>query len=449
MRLIGRYEIRGLLGRGGMSAVYKVAMPVTGKIVALKLLAPGELLLEMVGRAELERLFRVEAVTMARINHPHIADVWDYDEHQGRPFFVMEYFCTNLGLCIGEHFMVEEPSRPLEVEKVFLYGQQILAGLFCLHQAGIVHRDLKPYNILITEQDTVKIADFGMSKLHNERFPDSPNVRVGSPYYSAPEQEREPESADRRADLYSMGVMLFRMLTGRLPMVGENQGFGATDRVLAAEWHDFFTQALARDPEARYQDARQMSQALTGLEELWHGSKQAACRFYRPAAAAPSQPRQPERPRHQPVKIAPPAAAKLFGLDQLWRPLTCTRNDFEARGEIIIDHATGLAWQQGGSDFHLNWPAAQAYIAQLNETAHGGFTTWRLPTVNELVTLISPRQEIDDYCIAPLFDRAKKWLWSADRRSFVAAWYVGMDLGFVGRQDFTCLLFARGVCSLA
>lgn len=304
MRKIGRYEIKGLLGRGGMSTVYKVAMPVTGKIVALKLMSPPEILKEVMGLEELRRLFIAEAVTMARIRHPHIADVWDCDEHQGMPFFVMEFLCNNLGLFINEHFRSEEESRPLEEEKIFHYGSQVLDGLACLHQAGIIHRDIKPYNILLTDLDTVKIADFGMSKLHGEHFPNAGNLNVGSPFYAAPEQEADPDSVDGRADLYATGVMLFRMLFGVLPEPGLEQ-LPSPPAVLEREWTRFFQLALARKPEKRFATARKMQQALMELEQKWEQEKENVCQVFFYRATGKIHGPGPSNPAHRGVECPP------------------------------------------------------------------------------------------------------------------------------------------------
>ncbi len=448
MRYIGRYRIQGLLGKGGMATVYKVEMPVTDKVVALKLMTPPSLLVDIMGEEELKHLFISEAVTMTGLHHPNIADVWDVDEHDGKPFFIMEFYCNNLGLFIGETFRVEERSRVLEVEKVFHYGRQVLEGLACLHQAGIIHRDIKPYNILITDQDTVKIADFGMSKLHGDPFPGPGNLKVGSPFYAAPEQEQNPDDVDERADLYSTGVMLYRMLTGELPdhhAAGGNKSI----TILDEEWHDFLRVAVAKNPAERFQSAGDMLHNLMELEKRWHEKKENVCRFYVPPEnETTGDPDERNILRSEAAKIKPSKARNYFGLDNLWRPLARFTNDFETReGGIVVDHTTKLIWQQAGTPYHVTWEQAHHYIDRLNNDSFAGRQNWRLPTVNELTSLLTVKMDIGDYCIDPIFDSSKKWLWSADRRSYVAAWYVSMDMGFVAWQDFSCYNYLRAVCT--
>jgi serine/threonine protein kinase len=193
MKKIGKYEVCGLLGKGGMGTVYKVRMPVVGKVVALKLFRPHPNLVTLLGEEETRRYFVKEAITMAGLRHPNIVAIWDFHGSKDLTFFVMEYFCNNLGLIIGETYRVEEPSRIVSVDKAIDYTRQILVGLSRLHQAGIIHRDIKPYNILVTDQNTVKITDFGLSKLRGEDFGKPSNLMVGSPYYAAPEQEEDPK----------------------------------------------------------------------------------------------------------------------------------------------------------------------------------------------------------------------------------------------------------------
>jgi serine/threonine protein kinase len=450
MRRIGRYEVCGFLGKGGTSTVYKVKLPVVGKVVALKLLAPHPNLVDLLGEEEVKRRFVAEALTMAHLRHPNLLAIWDFDESEGRPFLVMEYYCNSLGVMIGEHYEVERPSRVLSVEKALHYVRQVVFGLSCLHEAGIVHRDIKPYNVFITDEDTVKIGDFGLSKLRGERVSGPKNLVVGSPYYAAPEQERAPEAVDGRADLYSVGVMLYRMLAGVLPIDGWTR-LSRLNPDLDQAWDAFVEQAVASEREERFSSGRAMLAALDELAAQWEEKKEKACRLPEPPSSEAQTAVETGRPlRAEEVRVRPRDARRIFGLDGLWRPERYLANDLRAGGDraTVTDAATGLMWQQGGSDYPVNWEDAKAYVGRLNLERFSGFDDWRLPTVNELMSLLIPPPRIVDLCIASVFDSGKRWLWSCDRRSATAAWYVSADMGFVYWQDRTCYYYVRAVRSL-
>ena len=202
MRTIGKYQVIGLLGRGGMGRIFKVVHPVIGKIAALKLLDPNPLLMELVGAEKLRDMFVSEATTLAGLRHPNIASILEFDETDGKPFYLMDYYVNNLGVMIGESNRPDYPSRIISIEKAIYYIRQTLQGLDCLHHHDIIHRDIKPHNLLITDQDTVKICDFGLSKLRGEQFAGPPSLKVGSAWYAPPEQEEEPDAVDISADLY-------------------------------------------------------------------------------------------------------------------------------------------------------------------------------------------------------------------------------------------------------
>jgi len=448
MRRIGRYEVCGLLGKGGMSTVYKVRIPVIGKIAALKLLAPHPHLVALVGMDGIRRRFESEALALGRLRHANIVGIWDYGEAGGQPFFIMEYYCNNLGLVIGETYRLEHPSRILSLDKTLHYGRQILAALSCLHQAGIVHRDLKPANVLLTDDDRVKLCDFGLSRLRGEPFPRPPNLMVGSPYYAAPEQEVDPDSVDARADLYAMGVLLRRLVTGRLGMGGEDRASGHNSN-LDSRWDSFLGRAAAPDRRDRFGSARGMAAALEQISRDWEARKAETCRL--PPARQPlGQERPAEVPslRNRAIKAGSRQGPEVFGLDELWRPRRYFAGDFrENEDGTVTDRATGLTWERDGSDFPMTWDQAHDYVAHLNAARFAGRTTWRLPTVAELLSLLSEAPYEDDLCIPPVFAQDRRWLWSCDRRSFVAAWYVSIDLGFVSWQDFSCPYFVRAVCS--
>jgi serine/threonine protein kinase len=451
MQRIGRYIIRGLLGRGGMARVYKVTLPMIDKTAALKLLDPDPLLAKLMGPQKLRDLFISEARTMAALNHPNIVAIHDFDLAQGRPFYVMDFFANNLGAMIGESYRIEKPSRTIPTEKALIYTRQTLNGLACLHDAGIIHRDIKPFNLLVTARDTVKVCDFGLSKLRGETFRGPDNLNVGSPYYAAPEQEKNPDTVDPSADLYAVGVMFHRMLTGLLPAADpQSRDYHPPSRLnadLDDAWDRFAAKAVAFRPEQRFPSAAAMLGALDALETHWQERKEQTCAVAPPAAPL-DHARASGPPRSLPVKAPPKEAEAVFNLDRLWRPSGYIRNDFKAApGGVVEDRATGLVWQRSGSAFPRDWQAAREYIRRLQGEQFGGRRGWRLPTVNELITLLKPAPRIQDLCVAPVFDATQRWIWSADRRSFVAAYYVDTTLGFVGWQDFSAPFYVRAVCS--
>ena len=318
MRRIGKYEICGLLGKGGMAKVYKVRIPVIGKVAALKLLSPHPNLVDLLGKDEIKRLFVTEAVTMASLRHPHIVAVWDFQDSDDLSFFVMEYYCNNLGIMIGETYRVEEPSRTVAVDKAIDYTRQILVGLSRLHEAHIVHRDIKPYNILITDEDRVKISDFGLSKLRGETFQGPPNLRVGSPYYAAPEQEEDPDQVDARADIYPVAIMLYRMLTGTLP-IEPFKRLSQVNADLDPNWDAFIDKAIATDRDKRFASAKEMLGSLDALSSAWEEKKEKVCQM--PQMSAPKRLQSKKKLRVQAIKVAPGKARKVFGLNKLWCPI--------------------------------------------------------------------------------------------------------------------------------
>jgi serine/threonine-protein kinase len=334
------------------------------------------------------------------------------------------------------------------------YARQTLSGLARLHYAGIVHRDMKPFNLLLTNDGTVKIIDFGLSRLRGEEGPGTPDtLKVGSPYYTAPEQESDPDAAGPRSDLFSVAVMLYRLLTGRLPFDDEQQRTAAQAAALACQvnpdlddpWEDFFCRALAGDPAERSHSALAMRDALAGLEDHWRRRVEQICRL----EDLEAEPVPPSRraPRHEPVHTGPVPAHDVFEVDELARPLAYAEHDFEQheQADVVVDKATGLAWQRSGAPYPLDGDAALQYVEDLNRERLDGHADWRLPTVDELCTILRRPPELGDFCAEPVFDTAQRILWSADRRSFAASWHVHASMGYVGWQDNTCGAWVRAV----
>jgi serine/threonine-protein kinase len=343
---------------------------------------------------------------------------------------------------------VEEPSRIVRVDKAIHYTRQILEGISRLHQAAIIHRDIKPYNILVTDQDTVKITDFGLSKLRGETFQGPDNVMVGSPYYAAPEQEEDPNQVDVRADIYPVGVMFYRMLTGALP-IDSFRPLRECNPDLDADWDTFVLKAIAKDRESRFSSAKEMLQALDELHVAWEEKKDKVCQMPTTSLSKKTGSAVPRRTlRSKSIKVRPRQGREVFEADARWRPARYARNDFRVNQDgTVTDKATGLIWQQAGSDHPMTWYEARDYVEQLNQTRFAGRADWRLPTISELMSLLTDVPRVGDLCIEPVFDQHERWLWSSDRRSFVAAWYVSVDMGYISWQDFTCYYYVRAVCS--
>lgn len=444
---IGRYTVLSRLGKGGMGAVYKVASPVTEKLVALKILDPFEVLEDILGEEKLKKIFTTEAIMMAQLHNPYIAEVWDFDyDDTGRPFFTMEYYCNNLGTMIGEQYHVEKRSRLIAPAKVLYYGAQILQGISCLHQAGIIHRDLKPFNIMISDLDCVKICDFGMSKQRGEPFAGSNSgMCIGSPHYAPPEQASDPDNVDERADLYSVGVLLYRMLSGELPSM-KNISLSIVNPLFDLKWDRFFARALSLHRESRFGTASEMLADLRQLHLHLENIKEETCAITQFAGASAGAP--VSALRHEPISISGKSASRCFAIDEMARPLEYVVNDFQINDELTLtDRVTGLIWQIAGSENPLTRHGADQYIVNLNKRSFGGKCTWRLPTINELLSLFTKSSTLEHFCQPETFTEQQVNLWSADWRSEGIAWYVNTDLEFVGWQDESCYFHVRGVCS--
>ena len=207
----GRYRVVGRLGAGGMGVVYKVEHLHLGKAAAMKVLAP-----DGAKRPEMLRRFRVEAQAVSKLNHPNIVQTFDFGQSDGALYLVMEFI---KGDDLASLLRREGPWPFARAARLF---SQVCSGLTEAHEAGIIHRDLKPENLMVVRRrdgsEHAKVLDFGLAKLRErtEAGVSSGGQVLGTPYYMAPEQVRG-EALDARADLYSLGATLYRVLTGEPP----------------------------------------------------------------------------------------------------------------------------------------------------------------------------------------------------------------------------------------
>jgi len=261
-KTLGKYRFIERLGRGGMGTVYKALDETLDREVAIKVLNPE------LTDTEVMRRFRAEATTLARLNHPEIATIYEIFRSDEDLLMVME-------LVRGETLEhLAKRCGPLPPERAAYLVGQVLDALEHAHGAGIVHRDLKPANVMVTEHGGVKIMDFGIARVAGAEHLTSDGHMMGTPAYMAPEQVVAKE-VDARADLYAAGVLFYRLLTGNLPFQADT-AIGMVQKQLSdqptpahvhradlPDWcEDVLTRALQKSPADRFQTAEEFRGVL-------------------------------------------------------------------------------------------------------------------------------------------------------------------------------------------
>lgn len=267
--LNGRYRLVAQQGSGGMAVIYKAIDQMLGRQVAVKILRPS-----LTSDPSFLARFRNEARSVANLQHPNIVTVFDVGQDGPTYYIVMEFVDgTDLKKII-------KTDGALSVARALKLAIQICGGIGFAHRSGLVHADVKPQNILVTREDVVKVTDFGIAQALSTPQPGERQAIVwGSPHYFAPEQARG-ERPTPASDVYSIGIVMFEMLTGKLPYTGQNQQELALahirDRVpMVTEFNPSIPESLARivyktmskEPEQRYRLADQLRGILEGFVE--------------------------------------------------------------------------------------------------------------------------------------------------------------------------------------
>ena len=260
VKQVGQYRVVERLGTGGMGTVFRATDDMLGREVALKVLRAG--LEDCTAR------FRAEAAALARLNHPAIATVYELFNDDERLVMAMELVRGQTLQHIVDHVGVFSPRGAAEL------CMQTLAGLEHAHASGVVHRDLKPGNLMLTQAGAIKIMDFGIARLEGSPDLTDAGAMIGTPSYMAPEQVRG-HAVDARTDLYAMGIVFFRLVTGRLPFTAETSFEMAQAQLTATPakagdirgdlpgWVDeILVRALAKAPADRFQSATEFHEAF-------------------------------------------------------------------------------------------------------------------------------------------------------------------------------------------
>jgi len=312
-KTIGKYRIVGQLGRGGMGTVYKAVDETLDREVAIKVLNPE------LADTKIMKRFRAEATTLAKLNHPEIATIYELFQADNDLLLVMEYvrgetlesICVRLGA--------------LPAESAASVTDKVLSALEHAHCLGIVHCDIKPANVMVTEHGGVKIMDFGTARVRGAKYGTLDGYMMGTPAYMSPEQVLGQE-LDARADLYAVGIVLYRLLTAKLPFEADTAIAVAQKQIAEApaplhshredlpDWCDSMLQrALAKSPGERFQTAEEFREALrkaTGLA-MTELTKAFAISIEDAATTGPSQRTVLEHVKPTPL---PMAAARTFVL---------------------------------------------------------------------------------------------------------------------------------------
>ncbi len=422
--MIGRYEIRGEIGRGGMATVVKGYDPQFDREVAIKIL-PKELLHNQMFRARFER----EARVVANLEHPAIVPVYDFGEQDGQPYLVMRLMS---GGSLRDRIDAQKKFSIAEIVEIFAV---LAPALDYAHQQGIIHRDLKPGNILFDQHGRPYLSDFGIAKLAEAGATLTGDSTIGTPAYMSPEQVRGDPDLDGRSDLYSLGIILFEMLTGRLPFEA-NSPTGQMMKHLTAPIPDVreldenlppdvqwvIERILAKSREERFESAQALVDELRSISRSGHVTG---------AFAALTSRKPPASARRTPA-VAPRS-----------RPRVPAQGKFSAWGWIVpvvvlvgIGAFWGVKKAVSGGVNETPQPVATTAVAIVSTTspslpsATPTTTPSPKPTATEAVVVVSPTPPPSSPTPMPSPTPSGPVIGGADKLAFVSnndIWVMNLD----------------------
>ena len=442
---ISHYRIIEKLGEGGMGVVYKAEDTKLKRPVALKFLAA-----HLLDNDEITARFRREAEAAAALTHANIAVIYDIDESGGRSFIVMEFV-------EGQTVSDTIAERPLKLDQALDLAIQTAQGLRAAHEKGVVHRDIKSANLMVTPQGQVKIMDFGLAQLAERSRLTQTTAVLGTPSYMSPEQALG-EKTDRRTDLWSLGVVLYEMVTGRLPFEGERQEavlYGITNEEpepvtalraglpMELEW--IISKVLAKNRDERYQHAADLLVDLQTLKKNVGSGISATLRAsQRMSGTAAARGEQKQRRKRVALAAATAVAGLLLGIaatQLIYGPGDTSEGRVRRFSIIPSEQARPSApYVISPNGEHIVWsagsPTPSLWIRDMDqedqheiEGTEGARAPFWSPdsqligfgTKSELMTIDPQGRSPTTLCKLPSLDRYTGGSWSPDGSSIVFA----------------------------
>ncbi len=444
----GSYTILSTLGGGGFATVYAAAHAQMGTRHALKVLHAHYAMNPKV----VER-FRQEARAQFRMRHKHIVQVTDFIEHGGALALVMDLI---EGQTLAQVML--ERRGPWPLAEVMAVMKPVLDAMAYAHREGIdgspvVHRDLKPENVLLDFAGdrpfpgVPRVADFGIAKVIGEsNVGTATNAKMGTPGYMAPEQFKNAKEVTAAADVWALGVMLWELLAGRLPVDPNDniaiiklyEGMVAVPRLVdvlpgvSPTVSAAVDQALRVDVRERFMDATPLARALSSCTRTGVGASTRGNLQQRSPAGRSAEPPKDERSAKLEALDAPGVASRHLALGVPNEAVTAAQIEawhgvkraaatwIDNHNATVTDAAHGLVWQVHDCGAELNWREARAYAAQLRL---GGAAGWRLPTLFELLALAQSTANV-----RTLFRNSGAWYWSGSpcRGDGARVWHVSL-----------------------
>jgi serine/threonine-protein kinase len=338
---LGRFEVLAEIGRGAMGIVYKAKDPMLERVVAIKTI---NMAMDRDGAEMYEKRFYQEARAAGGLNHPNIVTVYDIGKTDTECYMAMEYIEG------AELRTLLTPGKPLPVDRALTIAAQVAEGLAYAHERGVVHRDIKPANIMVPEAGPVKITDFGIARMRSSNVQTQTGMMMGSPKYMSPEQVIG-KRADHRSDIFSLGVILYEMLTGTAPFTGESVNAvmyqivnfvppapSALNPAAPGSLDAIVARMLAKSLDDRYQSAAEIARGLRECEREARGDVSATSTLPLGALAPGTAPavvdaevksavlsQTVERSRRTQEDTPPPDAPPARGLSRTFDSLEATQ----------------------------------------------------------------------------------------------------------------------------